>query len=219
VQGEKWDEWQRAGVSPPRLGSPGHSQPRGGTNRHLYPYLLSSGTMNAHVRGVGSSNQRADCVHTTLIVPTRRTLARISSPGGGHNDREPGGVAGDAACPEAEEPVVAVMHAWPQAAAPAPAAATQAKAVEVRSEPLSVGSTSSRHHCEEHYGAEIQHQEGALVTLRQMRARADPARPTYAFGGGCLAFTDDLRRVTWPHKFRPGIIFKYGGTTDTREFL
>jgi hypothetical protein len=57
------------------------------------------------------------------------------------------------------------------------------------------------------------------VTLRQMRARGDPARPAYAFGGGCLAFTDDLRRVTGPRKFRPGITFKYDGTIDPREFL
>jgi hypothetical protein len=55
--------------------------------------------------------------------------------------------------------------------------------------------------------------------LRQVRAGANPARPEYAFGGGCLAFTDDLRRVTWPHKFCPGITFKYDGTTDPREFL
>jgi hypothetical protein len=52
-----------------------------------------------------------------------------------------------------------------------------------------------------------------------MRAGADPARPAYAFGGGCLAFTDDLRRVTWPRKFHPGITFKYDGTTDPQEFL
>jgi hypothetical protein len=52
------------------------------------------------------------------------------------------------------------------------------------------------------------------VTLRQMRAGANPARPMCAFGGGCLAFTDNLRRVTWPCKFRPGITFKYDGTTD-----
>jgi hypothetical protein len=98
--------------------------------------------------------------------------------------------------------------------APALAVAAQAKAVEVCSEPLSVRSTSSQHHCEEHYGAEIQCQEGAPVILRQMCAGADPARPTCAFGGGCLAFTDNLRRVTWPRKFRLGITFKYDGTTD-----
>jgi hypothetical protein len=34
-----------------------------------------------------------------------------------------------------------------------------------------------------------------------------------------LACTDDLRRVTWPSKFRPGITFKYDETTDPREFL
>jgi hypothetical protein len=48
---------------------------------------------------------------------------------------------------------------------------------------------------------------------------ANSARLTYAFDGGCLAFTDDLRRVTWPRKFCPGITFKYDGTTDPREFL
>jgi hypothetical protein len=50
---------------------------------------------------------------------------------------------------------VAAEHARPRAATPAPAAVAQAKAVEVHSEPLSVESTLSRHHCEEHYGAEI----------------------------------------------------------------
>jgi hypothetical protein len=34
-----------------------------------------------------------------------------------------------------------------------------------------------------------------------------------------LAFTDDLCRVTWPHKFHPGITFKDDGTTNSREFL
>jgi hypothetical protein len=28
-----------------------------------------------------------------------------------------------------------------------------------------------------------------------------------------------MRRVTWPRKFRPDIIFKYDGSTDPREFL
>jgi hypothetical protein len=58
--------------------------------------------------------------------------------------------------------------------------------------------------------------------LRQCCARcagADPVRPAYAFGMGCLAFTDDLHRVTWSRKFRLGITFKYDETTDPREFL
>jgi hypothetical protein len=49
--------------------------------------------------------------------------------------------------------------------------------------------------------------------LHQMRTGADPARPAYTFCGGCLAFTDGLRRVTWPCKFHPGITFKYDRTT------
>jgi hypothetical protein len=44
-------------------------------------------------------------------------------------------------------------------------------------------------------------------------------RPSYAFSGGCLAFTKDLRRVTWPRKFRPDITFKYDRITDPLEFL
>jgi hypothetical protein len=56
------------------------------------------------------------------------------------------------------------------------------------------------------------------MMLRQAGARAGLVRLSFAFGGGCLAFTDDLRRVTWPRKFRPGITFKYDGTTDPREF-
>jgi hypothetical protein len=39
------------------------------------------------------------------------------------------------------------------------------------------------------------------------------------FDGGCLAFTNDLCRVTRHCKFRPGITFKYDGTTDPQEFL
>jgi hypothetical protein len=34
-----------------------------------------------------------------------------------------------------------------------------------------------------------------------------------------LAFTNDLCRVTRHCKFRPGITFKYDGTTDPQEFL
>jgi hypothetical protein len=55
--------------------------------------------------------------------------------------------------------------------------------------------------------------------LRQAHAGADLMRPSYVFGGGCSAFTDNLRRVTWPCKFRPGITFKYDGTIDPQEFL
>jgi hypothetical protein len=62
--------------------------------------------------------------------------------------------------------VAAAVHTWPRAAAPAPIAAAQAKAVEVRSKPLSVGSTSSQRHYDEHYRAEIRRQEGAPVTFR-----------------------------------------------------
>jgi hypothetical protein len=79
--------------------------------------------------------------------------------------------------------------------------------------------SSSQHHYEEHHGAEVQHQVGSPATLRQARAGADPMRPSYAFSGGCLAFTEDLRRVTWPRKFRPGITFKYDRITDPLEFL
>jgi hypothetical protein len=43
--------------------------------------------------------------------------------------------------------------------------------------------------------------------LCQARTGDDPTRPSYAFGGGCLAFTDGLHRVTWPRKFRPSITF------------
>jgi hypothetical protein len=44
-------------------------------------------------------------------------------------------------------------------------------------------------------------------------------RPAYVFGGDFLAFTNDLRRVTWPRKFRPNITFRYDRSTDPREFL
>jgi hypothetical protein len=49
--------------------------------------------------------------------------------------------------------------------------------------------------------------------IMHARAGADPTRPSYAFDGGCLAFTDDLHRVMWPRKFRPHITFKYYGST------
>jgi hypothetical protein len=92
--------------------------------------------------------------------------------------------------------VAVAVHTRPRTVVPAPVAAAQAKAVEVRSEPLLFGLTSSRRHYEEQCRAEIQRQEGAPVTFRQMRAGADPARSVYTFSGDCLAFTDDLCHET-----------------------
>jgi hypothetical protein len=42
---------------------------------------------------------------------------------------------------------------------------------------------------------------------------------SYSFGGGCLAFTNALHRMTWPRKFCPRTTFKYDGSMDPREFL
>src|SRR5438128_12484624 len=39
------------------------------------------------------------------------------------------------------------------------------------------------------------------------------------YSGGCLAFTDNLRRVRWPEKFRLAPIEKYDGTANPDEFL
>ena len=39
------------------------------------------------------------------------------------------------------------------------------------------------------------------------------------YGGGCLAFTPELRQVVWPDKFRFHVPATYDGTTDPRELL
>ena len=36
---------------------------------------------------------------------------------------------------------------------------------------------------------------------------------------GCLAFTPELRGVTWPGKFKPDLPPRYDGTADPVEFL
>ena len=36
---------------------------------------------------------------------------------------------------------------------------------------------------------------------------------------GCLAFTPELRGVTWPGKFKPDLPPRYDGTADPAEFL
>ena len=36
---------------------------------------------------------------------------------------------------------------------------------------------------------------------------------------GCLAFTPELRCVTWPGKFKPDLPPRYDGTADPPEFL
>src|SRR5438132_726902 len=51
------------------------------------------------------------------------------------------------------------------------------------------------------------------------RPEAHRALGPRRYGGGCLAFTDDLRRVRWPEKFRPAPIEKYDGTDNPDEFL
>jgi hypothetical protein len=38
-------------------------------------------------------------------------------------------------------------------------------------------------------------------------------------GVGCAALADHLRAATWPSKFRPHLLEKYGGTTNPSEFL
>jgi hypothetical protein len=115
-----------------------------------------------------------------------------------------GGATSTTAHPSAIELVV-IGHAQPQSVMSQPIAIARAPAARIQTQPISVGLSSSRHHREEHRGVEIRHWECALVTLCQVRTGADLARPSYAFGRGCLAFTDGLHRVTWPCKFHPGI--------------
>jgi hypothetical protein len=86
-------------------------------------------------------------------------------------------------------------------------------------QPILVGSSSSRHRREEHHDAEAPRQEDAQATRRRAHVGADLARAGFLFGGGCLSFTDTLRRVMWPCKFRPSTPSKYDGSTDPREFL
>src|SRR3954469_6134232 len=43
-------------------------------------------------------------------------------------------------------------------------------------------------------------------------------RPPVATAG-CRAFTTELRSVTWPDKFKPGLPPRYDGTADPTKFL
>jgi hypothetical protein len=122
-----------------------------------------------------------------------------------------GGVVAATASRGEAEPVAA-CHAQPAAVAPAPAARAPAQ-------PISIGSSSSWHHCEERREVEAQHQEDAWAARHHAHTGADPTWKSYLFGGGYLAFTDALCRVSWPRKFRPSITFKYDGSTNPREFL
>jgi hypothetical protein len=99
---------------------------------------------------------------------------------------------------------------WPVAAGPAP----PARALVL---PILVGLSSSQRRREERLDVEAQHQEDARTICHHARVGADPAWASYSFGGSCLAFTDALRRVSWPRKFCPNITFKYDGSTDPRE--
>ena len=38
-------------------------------------------------------------------------------------------------------------------------------------------------------------------------------------GAGCLAFVPELRKVTWPHKFKPDVPDRYDGQSNPAEFL
>src|SRR5438105_5889198 len=51
------------------------------------------------------------------------------------------------------------------------------------------------------------------------RPGADAALGPRRHGAGCHAFTDDLRRVRWPEKFRPAPIEKYDGSASPDEFI
>jgi hypothetical protein len=100
-----------------------------------------------------------------------------------------------------------------------PIAAALALAARALTQSISIGLSSSRHCLEEHRDVEARRQEDALAACRRACAGVDLARTSYLFGGGCLAFTDALCHVTWPHKFHPGITFKYDGSTDPCDFL
>jgi hypothetical protein len=91
---------------------------------------------------------------------TAHSRSRSITQGVGAMTVHQGGATAVAVHPDAAEPAVA-RRAQPWATAHQPEATAQAQVVRVRSQPLSVGSSSSRHHCVEHCGAEIQSQVGA----------------------------------------------------------
>ena len=55
------------------------------------------------------------------------------------------------------------------------------------------------------------------IERRKERHRRDD-RGT-AHGAGCLAFVPELRKVKWPHKFKPDVPDRYDGQSNPAEFL
>ena len=39
------------------------------------------------------------------------------------------------------------------------------------------------------------------------------------YGGSCIAFTTELCRVMWPHKFRPELPSRYDVNSNPKKFL
>ena len=54
---------------------------------------------------------------------------------------------------------------------------------------------------------------------QELPGQAPPQRPAPAGTAGCRAFTQELRRVVWPSKFKPDLPPCYDGTPDPAEFL
>jgi hypothetical protein len=148
---------------------------------------------------------------------TTHSRSRFLSQGTGATSVHLGGVAAATARRGKVEPAAA-SYAQP-ADAHQPAAVAPAPAARALPQAILVGSSSSRHHRELRHNIEAQRQEDARAARHHAHPGADPTWRSYSFDGGCLAFTDALRCVLWPRKFRPGITFKYDGSTDPHEFL
>ena len=80
-------------------------------------------------------------------------------------------------------------------------------------------------HRESRHEAEAEDQASSMPARDRRgsptRRRSPPkgvARAT-GYGTGCRAFTNELRRVSWPTKFRPELPEKYDGSIDPVEFL
>jgi hypothetical protein len=151
ARGRQWDEWRRASVPPLRPSSPGYSQPKACWYPYSFPSAQGTPTYEAWEAQIKELT-----MHVQHCTDMAHSHSRSVAKGAGTMTVHQGGAAGNAACPEEEVPAAAVGHARPRAmaaghvrpqamaaghtrlraAAPAPAAAAQAKAVEVRSEPL-----------------------------------------------------------------------------------
>ena len=61
--------------------------------------------------------------------------------------------------------------------------------------------------------------EDARTRIERRKERHQRDDRTVTHGAGCLAFVPELRKVKWPHKFRPDVPDRYDGQSNPAEFL